>query len=146
MKIKIQKIIYLLLFIILLFWDLYSKYYFFVKKTSDPAKILQIKTFIEPICNHWISFSISISWWIIFIITLLSIWATIYFYYKNKIPWIIFALLMAGIIWNFYDRLYIWCVRDFINFFNLFIFNLADLYLNIWVIILIYLNVFKKNN
>ena len=56
---------------------------------------------------------------------------------KNGYYISIFILLISGILGNLYDRIFFGFVRDFISLKYLFIFNIADIYLTLAVILLI---------
>ena len=62
-----------------------------------------------------------------------------------------FAILMVigGALGNFFDRLYYSAVPDFIDFhlksFHWFIFNVADIFISIGIICLIYVEILKKD-
>jgi len=61
-----------------------------------------------------------------------------------------FCLIIGGSLGNIFDRIYYSSVVDFIDFhvnnFHWFIFNVADMFITIGVIILIVLEIFKKND
>ena len=61
-----------------------------------------------------------------------------------------FLMIFGGSLGNIYDRIYYSAVPDFIdihvNNFHWFIFNVADIFITIGVIILIVLEIFKKND
>ena len=58
-------------------------------------------------------------------------------------------MILGGSLGNFYDRLYYLAVPDFIDFhigeFHWFIFNIADVFISIGVICLIFVEIFVKN-
>ena len=60
-----------------------------------------------------------------------------------------FSLIIGGSLGNIFDRLYYSSVVDFIDFhinnFHWFIFNVADIFITMGVIILITFEIFKKN-
>lgn len=68
--------------------------------------------------------------------------------YKDKLC---FSLILGGAIGNFFDRIYYGSVPDFIdihyNQFHWFIFNFADIFISIGIILLIIFMLFnnKKN-
>lgn len=124
---------------ILLAIDLFTKYVFYNLSYLNWHYIF-LKAF-----NEWISFGININFYVIISITLFSLILFIYSYKKNRISGIILILLLSGSIWNFFDRIIYWWVRDFISIYSFPIFNLADVYLTFAVIILIY-NEFLKTN
>ena len=59
-------------------------------------------------------------------------------------------LVLGGALGNFFDRLYYSAVPDFIDFhfrgFHWFIFNVADIFISIGLLCLIYVEIIKKNN
>jgi signal peptidase II len=59
-------------------------------------------------------------------------------------------LIFSGALGNFYDRIFYQAVPDFIDFhinnFHWFIFNLADIYITLGVLLMIVLEIFDKNN
>ena len=58
-------------------------------------------------------------------------------------------MILGGSLGNFFDRLYYFAVPDFIDFhigeFHWFIFNIADVFISIGVICLIFVEIFVKN-
>ena len=82
---------------------------------------------------------------IIILITVILIWLMV----KSKnIKKIGFSMIIGGSIGNFSDRIYYSSVPDFIDFnfkgFHWFVFNVADIFITLGIIILIYLEVFRK--
>ncbi len=67
---------------------------------------------------------------------------------SNGIEKVSFSLIFGGSLGNIFDRLYYSSVIDFIDFhiknFHWFIFNFADIFICLGVIILILLELFKK--
>ena len=63
---------------------------------------------------------------------------------SNKYYLFSFIFFISGIICNFLDRFFLGYVRDFIGIKYFSIFNIADIYLSLAVIILIYYEI--KNN
>ena len=61
-----------------------------------------------------------------------------------------FSMVIGGSIGNFSDRIYYSSVPDFIDFnfkgFHWFVFNVADIFITLGIVILIYLEVFKKQD
>ena len=59
-------------------------------------------------------------------------------------------MILGGSLGNIFDRIYYSSVPDFIDFhinnFHWFIFNVADIFITICVIILIVLKIFKKKD
>ncbi len=82
---------------------------------------------------------------IIILITAILIWLMVKSSGLEKIG---FSMVIGGSIGNFSDRIYYSSVPDFIDFnfkgFHWFVFNVADIFITLGIIILIYLEVFKK--
>ena len=82
---------------------------------------------------------------IIILVTTIILWMII----KTKgVEKIAFLMIFGGSLGNIFDRLVYSSVPDFIdlhyNNFNWFIFNVADIFISIGIILLIYLEFFKK--
>ncbi|EKE26044.1 MAG: hypothetical protein ACD_4C00459G0008 [uncultured bacterium (gcode 4)] len=93
--------------------------------------------------NPWIAFSLPIEWLILKILTFIIISSIIYYYFKyEKSKWniiqIAYWLIIWWAIWNWLERLIYSSVIDFISLKYFAIFNFADIFINIWVIILIF--------
>jgi len=146
---------FLFIFIIFLF-DRVSK--FFIIKLADPLGELNISitSFLNfnLIWNEGIAFglfsfdqkvyynSLTI---IISFITLILVW----FMLNSKgLERIGFSMIIGGSLGNIFDRLYYSSVPDFIDFnlnnFHWFIFNVADIFICLGVILLITLELFSK--
>jgi lipoprotein signal peptidase len=135
-SIKLIEIIYSWLLLIVLLWlDLGTKYLFY------DLGIYKDLFLIEPIINMGISFSLDVSYFIVLPFSLLALWWFIYLFYYKSFPSIITLLLIAGTLWNLYDRVVYEGVRDFIVMPWLFVFNIADIFLTLgitWVLIYVY--------
>ena len=73
----------------------------------------------------------------------------IYFLIKSKgIYMYLFALIIGGSLGNLFDRMYFYAVPDFIDFhignFHWFIFNVADIFITVGIIGLIFIEFFNK--
>ena len=73
----------------------------------------------------------------------------IYLLFKTKgIYTYLFALVIGGSLGNLFDRIYYYAVPDFIDFhignFHWFIFNIADIFITIGIIGLVFAELFKK--
>ena len=84
---------------------------------------------------------------IIILITVILVWLMLKSSGLEKIG---FSMVIGGSIGNFSDRIYYSSVPDFIdiNFkgFHWFVFNVADIFITLGIVILIYLEVFKKQD
>ena len=82
---------------------------------------------------------------LIVLITLIILWMITR---TEKIEKLAFMMIFGGSVGNIFDRLYYSSVPDFIdihfNNFHWFIFNVADIFITLGVIILIYLEIFSK--
>ncbi len=117
------------LIIILLAVDLISKYFFYNQQLGAGG-------FLSPAFNTGVARSLPVPLWLTIIVAIIVLmW--IYRIYINKKIWRIFvAFFLAGTLGNLIDRIWLSGVRDFINIwiFNFPIFNIADMFLNIWII------------
>ena len=82
------------------------------------------------------------------IIVLVNI-GMIYFLFKSKGIYIyLFAVIIGGSLGNLFDRLYYYAVPDFIDLhlgnYHWFIFNVADIFISIGIIGLIFVELIKK--
>ncbi len=94
------------------------------------------------ICNRGIAFGIDLPEKLIWTLSLAVIFSFILLLFRNtlsKKPFLL-ALVLAGALSNFIDRLYFSCVTDFIDLKFWPVFNLADIYITVSVIMLLYLN------
>ena len=115
--------------------DLLTKYIFY------DLELLSATRLIEPILNLGSAWSLPVPHWIT------RLWAgalsvrLMYEYYKNNISYVVSGLIIAWAVWNSIDRILYGGVRDFIDitsFFSYPIFNLADCFLVIWCLLLIF--------
>jgi len=73
----------------------------------------------------------------------------IYFLFKSKgLTTYLIALIIGGALGNLFDRIYYFAVPDFIDLhignFHWFIFNVADIFITVGIIGLIFVEIFKK--
>ena len=129
---KYLKSIFLILFLVIL--DQISKFYFFGKS------IYIFKYFsITSTFNTGITFGIFKGYNILFIfIILLIIGFVIYLYKKDKKYSLAYGFILAGAFGNLIDRVFRGFVVDFIDFRIWPIFNLADAFVTMGVLLLIY--------
>ena len=119
----------LLLISTLVFLDQLTKNLFYDHRRVDYA------IFITPVFNH------GITWWyllpkpLIFTISCTAMCLFYRLYRKRSIRKVVYILLMAGTIGNLLDRIVLWWVRDFIDLQFFPVFNLADIYLTVAMII-----------
>ena len=98
--------------------------------------------FLKYVENTGIAFSIELPF--LKILTIILIISIFYYYFsyerfkKNILLEIAFWLILWGAIWNWIERVLNGYVIDFIGIKNFAIFNAADIFINIWVIIYLY--------
>lgn len=128
-----MKIKPIILAIFLLILDQISKYFFYNQN------LLSDFLFIRPSFNTGISRSLPIHLYIVIAVSIIAIIVLLVLSQKKRISQISFVFLLSWTIWNLIDRIFLWWVRDFINIqvFNFPIFNIADVLLNIGIIILL---------
>ena len=84
---------------------------------------------------------------LIAIINLVIIYLLIY---SDNLRKILFCVILGGSFGNLYDRIYYSAVPDFIdlnyNGYHWFVFNVADIFISIGIILLIFLEIFKDKN
>ncbi len=137
--------------------DRFSKIYvIFQNEKSLSAELFESKYLnINLIWNDGIAFGLlsfnekiyyNLLTLVIILITLIILWMIVKAEGFEKIA---FIMIFGGSIGNICDRLYYSAVPDFIdlhiNNFHWFIFNVADIFITLGVIILIYSEVFFKN-
>jgi len=126
-----QKTLYIVWWIVLLFIDQMSKYYFFDKA------LFQTSSIVEPLLNIGISFSWNLSYLIVVPVTLFALALFIYLNQQRYLSNMGTMLFVVGTLGNLIDRvLYHW-VRDFIVMFDRFVYNIADVYITIATIMVL---------
>ena len=84
------------------------------------------------------------------IIFLVIIYLAILLINAEKLGRAALILVLGGALGNFFDRVYYSAVPDFIDFyfngFHWFIFNVADIFISIGLLCLIYVEIIKKNS
>ncbi len=127
--------IWLSLWLTILLWiDLWTKYLFYDLEWYKDVY------WIEPAINMGISFSWSIPYSIVLPLSLLVLWVFFYLHYIKVLSNTITLLLVAGTLGNFYDRVVYDGVRDFLVMPDMFIFNIADVFLTCGMIVAIYIS------
>ena len=130
-KSKVGK--FIMVTILLLIIDIASKYFFYNLQMGKELSMIQ------PSFNFGIARSINLPLIVTIIISLISLVTFFIIYFRGYINIIIAGFLIAGTLGNLRDRLLFGGVRDFINIqiYNFPIFNIADIFLNIGVILFI---------
>ncbi len=92
------------------------------------------------ICNSGISFGFQIPEFLFWLLWIIIISILIYFISKNRflLFTFYFLLILAGALGNIIDRLYFGCIIDFIDWKFWPVFNLADVYISIGAILLLF--------
>ena len=99
---------------------------------------------LEYAQNIGIAFSIPITGTLLKIITVILIFGIFWYYYKEekpkKSPWLnaSYALIFAGALGNAWERIFREYVTDMISVEYFAIFNLADSYITLWAIGILY--------
>ena len=135
---KYWKILVLVLFLLAL--DFLSKYLF------CDLWIWKDSFLLEPVINHGISWGMSANLYFVILVSFLWLWAFILLWKKKIIGDWIFIFLIAWTLWNLWDRIFLWGVRDFISIWTFPVFNFADCYLTIAVGLIIIEELLKLKN
>ena len=137
--------------------DRFSKLVMINSSTTDGSSNVSINDFLSLnlVWNDGIAFGLfsfdqkiyyNFLTVIIILITLIILWMIL----KTKgLEKIAFMMILGGSMGNIFDRLYYSSVPDFIDIhygnFHWFIFNVADIFISIGVLLLIILEIFIKN-
>jgi signal peptidase II len=127
-----------ILSILLLSSDLLSKYFFYNKN------LLSTSDFITPVFNLWISRWIQANIFMVIVISIIALFIFTYLFKIKHIWWVIFSILVAWTLGNLADRVFLWWVRDFISISAFPVFNVADVLLNIWIILILVSEFFQN--
>ena len=154
----LKKSFFINLFIIIIIFSLdrISKFYVILYSESNLSPILFTSKFlnINLIWNDGIAFGLfsfdqslyyNLLTLVIILITLIISWLML----RTKgLEMISFLMIIGGSLGNLFDRINYSSVPDFIDFhisnFHWFIFNVADIFISLGVLLLIILEVFKK--
>lgn len=104
--------------------------------------------YLKYVENYGIAFSINIPF--LKILTIILIIMIFYYYFKeekkkkNRIIDLAFWLILWWAIWNGIERIFNWKVIDFIWVKYFAIFNFADIFISLWIFILV-INILKNN-
>lgn len=124
---------------ILVLLDFLSKLFFTSILEWKKILIFGEYVFFEIFKNKWIAFSIELP--LLKVITLIVILLIVWYYLKyekkknNTILDISFIFIISWALWNARERIFLWEVTDFIWVKNFSVFNFADIYINLWLII-----------
>lgn len=128
-----------ILTLILVALDLLTKYLFFDLKIAQEFLIL------EPVFNTGISRGIAANLLLVILISFFGLGIFIWLWTKKHINNLIFILFLAGTLGNLGDRIFLNGVRDFISIGSFPVFNLADCFLTLAVVILLRKEIFPCN-
>ncbi|MDD5213424.1 MAG: signal peptidase II [Candidatus Gracilibacteria bacterium] len=141
--------IFYITLIIGIFFDLYSKFW---AKTNlhEHINVFYNLVYLKYVENTGIAFSIPLTGLFQKIITIAIIISIFYYYIKyesikkNKLIDLSFGLILAGALANAYERIFNGVVTDFIGLQYFAIFNLADSFISIGVIIYLIVEMKRK--
>lgn len=95
------------------------------------------------------------AWWLslwvplLIVITCIVVVAMTYAVCKRIMPPLVYVFIVSWALWNLYDRLVLGWVRDWINIGIIPVFNLADIWITVWLCLFFYFeyipNVWKKD-
>ena len=149
-------IIYLILFIIIFSTDRLTKIYILNLAEINNTLDIYITSFLnfyliwnKGIAFGLLSFDQNIAYdFITFFIALVTLIIFIIAIKSSDFKCYLFMVIFSGSIGNLFDRFYFSAVPDFIDFhindFHWFIFNVADIFISLGVICLIFVEIFIK--
>ena len=155
--IKKQLIFNFLLILFIFFLDRISKIYILNLAENLNKLDIKINSFLNIILvwNTGIGFGLfqfdtSLIYNVITILIIIINIVIIYMLIKSDVLHkILFSMILGGSLGNLYDRLYYSAVPDFIdlnyNGYHWFVFNVADIFITLGILILISNEIFKKN-
>lgn len=120
-----------LLMLVLFAWDQLSKWFFYDLKRGQELP------FLYPTLNTGISRGVQVYLPMVILISFLGIWLFVFLWRKKHLNDRVFVLFLAGTLGNLVDRIFLDGVRDFISIGTFPVFNLADCFLSLAVMILI---------
>ena len=151
---KIENIYYLMLVILIFFFDRYSKIYI-VNNFNESTYYINDYINLNLIWNAGIGFGLLstesyLFYNLVTFIVGIVIFALFYvFAVSEKLDKFIYTIIIGGALGNFFDRLVYKAVPDFIdlhyNNFHWFTFNVADIFITIGIIIFIIRSFFIKS-
>ena len=134
---------YIIIMLALIWADAISKYWAHNVLSETISIIPNILSF-QYAENTGIAFSIPLTGILLKIITVILIFGIFWYYWKEekwkKSKWlnVSYTLIFAGAIGNAWERIFRWYVTDMISLEYFAIFNLADSYICIWALGVIY--------
>ena len=156
--IKKQFILNFIIIFFVFFLDRISKIYILNLAENQEIIDITINPFLNIILvwNSGIGFGLlqfeeSIIYNLITILILIINFVIIYLlFHSDNLQKILFSMILGGSFGNFYDRIYYSAVPDFIdlnyNGYHWFVFNVADIFISIGILGLIFIEIFRKKN
>ncbi len=140
---KIHISIYFLITALLICIDAYTKYW---AENYLQGEVIILSNILSLFYaqNTGIAFSIPLSGMLLKIITVILIFGIFYYYWKEEkqkkssLLDISYALIFAGALWNAWERIFQGYVVDFISLERFAVFNMADSYISIWAVWILY--------
>ena len=126
-----KNVFILFLMLVLFAWDQFSKWFFYDLRRGQDLP------FLYPTLNTGISRGVQVYLPMVILISLLGIWLFVFLWRKKHLNDRVFILFLAGTLGNLVDRIFLDGVRDFISIGTFPVFNLADCFLSLAVMILI---------
>ena len=147
-----------ILIIIIFFLDRFTKIYILKKTEENESSIVFLSEYLnlQLVWNKGIAFgllSIDENLYYNLITLFIFIVIIILIYFANKCEGfekISYILIISGALGNIFDRIYYNAVPDFIdlhmNDFHWFIFNIADIFISVGILCLIFVEIFFKKD
>ena len=145
-----------LIILITFFFDRLTKFYFLNLQSNGT----EVDYYIFPFLNFYLVWNTGVGfglaaleanvfYHILTTIIAIVIFVLIFFLLKSKgIYGYMLAMVIGGSLGNLFDRIYYYAVPDFIDFhlgnFHWYIFNVADIFITVGIIGLIFIEIFKK--
>ena len=145
-----------LIFIILFFIDRISKIYLINLQSTGT----DVDYYIYPFLNIYLVWNTGIGFGLFslesstiyhaltFIIAIVNIILLVFLIKSKGLNSYLIAIILGGSLGNLFDRIYYYAVPDFIDFhignFHWFVFNIADIFITVGIIGLIFLELIKK--
>jgi len=140
-----MKLSFLWLIIVVFFsLDSVSKLWAIIKFREGEYILIENLLSLVYVQNPGIAFSLPLTWIFLKVLTVILIFGIIFYYFyeerkkSSKLIDISFAMIIAWALWNAYERLLNGYVTDFIALNYFAVFNLADSYITLGAIGLVY--------
>ena len=147
----------IIIILVIFFLDRFTKIYLINLESSG----VEVDFYINSFLNFYLVWNTGVGFGLVsleaniyyhiltFIILLINV-VLVYLLIKIKTNYTyLIALILGGSLGNLFDRIYYYAVPDFIDVhlgnFHWFIFNIADIFITIGIIVLILFEIFKKD-